>query len=78
MSGGINITEKNKAECGIRRGAILCIIIRTIPHALPEVVTFNGDGNEERVSPADDRGISVPGRGNGKGKALRWGSTWCV
>ena len=77
MSGGINVTEKNKAECGIRRGAILCMIIRTIPHALPEVVTFNGEGNGEG-SPVDDRGISVPGRGNSKGKALRWDSTWCL
>lgn len=48
MSGGIDITKKNKVECGIRGGATLCIIIRTIPHALPEVVTFNRDGNEER------------------------------
>ena len=50
MSGGINITDKNEAECEIRLVVFCVRSLEQLPtrYTLPEAVTFNGERKEER------------------------------
>ena len=73
MSGGINITDKNEAECEMR---LVVFWVRSLEqllttYTLPEAVTSNGERKGERMSAVDDRRTGIPGRRNSRAKP--WG-----